>query len=52
VEVHDANVSELRRAGDKGVEEHGRRCARAVQVDVIPGMDPGDRFGRGDDPHE
>ncbi len=51
VEMDDAHVAQLRRAGHQGVEQDRRRRRRAVDIDLVAAGDPGDRFGGGDDVH-
>ena len=49
VEVDDADVAQLRGARDERVEEDGGRRRRHLDVDLVPGLDPGDGFfGRHD----
>ena len=49
VQVDDADVSQLGRARDQGVEQHGGRRAGAVEVDRLAGADAGDGLvGRND----
>ena len=51
MEVDDADVGELRRSRHEGVEQDRRRRRRTLQVELLPGRDPGDGLGRGDDAH-
>ena len=52
VEVDHPHFLELSRARDQRVEQHGRRGRAAVEEDLLPGADPGDGFGSGDDAHD
>jgi hypothetical protein len=51
VEVHDADGLELRGTSDHRVEQHGWCCRGAMDVDLIPRTDAGNRCFRCDDLH-
>jgi hypothetical protein len=51
MEVDDANVVELRRPIDEGLEEDLRGCRGAVEIDLVAAADPGDGLGWADDLH-
>ena len=51
MEMDDADVPELRGAGDQRVEQDGRRGRRAVDVDLLAGLDSRDGLCGGDDLH-
>ena len=52
VEVDDRDVVELLGARDEGVEEHGRRRGRAVEVDPIAGGDDARGVSGRDEAHD
>ena len=51
VEVDDAHVVQLGRAGHERVEQHRRGGRGALDVDLVAGPDVGDRLGGADDLH-
>src|SRR3954465_13574927 len=51
VQMDDRHVVELVGARHQGIEQDGWGRGRAVQVDLVTGLDDGRRLGRGDDTH-
>ncbi len=52
VQVDELHVLQFGRARDQRIEQHARRRRRAVEVDLVPGVDGGDRLRGTHDPHE
>src|SRR4051812_35673005 len=52
MQVDDRHVVELVGARHEGIEQDRWRRGRAVQIDLVAGVDGGRRLGRGDDTHD